>query len=74
MLEGLVAGCNVLTSDIGDLSLLEGNIYCVKNYNNPQEFISMIRKIVNEDLKQYNYDEFSIKSIGKRYLKFLMQK
>ncbi|MCD6241312.1 glycosyltransferase [Candidatus Bathyarchaeota archaeon] len=72
VLEGVVSGCKVITSSIGDIPLLKGNIYCVTNFHNAEDFVCMIEKVANKRAKKYNYNEFSIKSIGKKYLEFLM--
>jgi len=71
VLEGLVAGCNVVTSNIGDISLLEGNIYTVDNYSDCSNFSKMIRSSTNKEYKNGNYKQFLISSVGKRYLQSL---
>ncbi len=73
LLEGMVAGCKVITSKIGDIPHLKGNVYDVQDYTNARAFIDMIEKKSNVKIKKYNYKNISLDFIGKKYLDCLFE-
>lgn len=71
VLESLVSGCSIITSDIGDLSFLEGKIYAVSNYSKYQNFLDLINNFTILKKRNSNHKQFFSKSVGKKYLSSL---
>jgi len=73
VLEGLISGCNVVTSDIGDLSVLKGNIYTVDNYSDYNYFYKVIESLPKNKQTNGNYRQCLINNVGEKYLYSLKQ-
>lgn len=67
ILEGLVSGCKIVTSNISPLNDIEGNIYFVDNHNNCKSFTNKILEIADLNDK-VNANDYSSESFGKNYL------
>jgi|GEM_PF-3551796 len=71
VLEGLASGCKVVTSRIGDLPNLRGNIRCVDDFQNPGAFITAIQEADREPISPADYEAYAISNVGQKYLAFL---
>ena len=63
ILEGLVAGCRVISSRLGSIHSIHTNLIVVDNYRDPEGFISAIEKQL-----QFPYDRPECKDFGLTYL------
>ncbi len=71
ILEGLSSQCKVITSDIGSLSSIKGNIFLVKEYTDSSKFLEMVNNVSEIKIKDEIIDCFSNEIFGNKYLKSL---
>lgn len=68
VLESLIAGCVVITSNIGDLSLLKGNIYTINEYSDYRNFLQTIKSIPIKNKKDFVLNKYLSNEVGNKYL------
>ena len=64
LMEGQVAGCQVIASNIGALSSLPGQLHLVDNYTSKQAFIDSIESIKTTNVGSFDFTEWAPRSIA----------